>query len=70
MPWVHFRADFDWKPKPSVTHGYRAGMVCLVTRACAAHAIAGDKAETAKRPDHVSGKTVVAHRIPEAGKGR
>jgi hypothetical protein len=50
MPWVRFTADMDWKPKPAVTIGYKAGMVRLVTRACAAKAFAVGKAEKTERP--------------------
>jgi HK97 gp10 family phage protein len=33
MVWVTFTRDFDFKPKPSVTIGYRAGMTANVTAA-------------------------------------
>lgn len=39
MVWVRFTADMDWKPRPSVTIAYEAGMVCNVTRAAAKAAI-------------------------------
>lgn len=42
--WVRFTADFDWKPAPSVTIGYLAGMTQNVTRRCAERAFAKNKA--------------------------
>jgi head-tail adaptor len=30
MAWVRFKADFDWKPKLSVTIGYKAGIAARV----------------------------------------
>lgn len=44
MVWVRFTAAMDWKPRPSVTIGYLAGMDVNVTRACADRALAGGKA--------------------------
>ena len=51
MPWVRFTADFDFKPRPTVTIAYLAGDVRNVTRSCAAAAIASGKAERTVRPD-------------------
>ncbi len=48
--WVRFLADYDWKPKPSVTIAYTAGSVANVTRMCAAKALALGKAEKTERP--------------------
>ncbi|SMQ65882.1 hypothetical protein SAMN06295905_1340 [Devosia lucknowensis] len=45
MPWVRFKADFDWRPKPGVTIAYLAGMHLLVTTRCSSAAIGADKAE-------------------------
>ena len=39
MAWVRFLADYDHKPKPSVTIAYKAGAVMNVTRTCAARAV-------------------------------
>lgn len=44
MARVRFIADFDYKPLPSMTIAYRAGMVCVVKRECADQAIAAGKA--------------------------
>lgn len=44
MPWLRFTGNFDWKPKASVTLGYRVGDVCNVTRGCAEKALAAGKA--------------------------
>jgi len=44
MARVRFTHDFDYKPLPSVTIAYRAGMVCVVKRQCADQAIAANKA--------------------------
>ncbi|QIG68725.1 hypothetical protein EVB67_075 [Rhizobium phage RHph_TM3_3_14B] len=57
MPWVRFTADMDWKPKPAVTIAYKAGMVRLVTRACAAKATDAGKAEKTERPSNDGRKT-------------
>ena len=48
--WVKFTKDFDFKPKPTVTKAYKAGMVENVTQACAEQAIALGKAEKTARP--------------------
>lgn len=50
MAWVRFTADFDFKPKPTVTIAYREGHVLNVTSACAAKAIAAGKAVRMKKP--------------------
>lgn len=50
MPWVRFVADFDFKPKPGITIGYRAGYVGLVSRSCAEKAKARGCAVTVGRP--------------------
>lgn len=47
--WVRFTANFDFKPKASVTLAYLAGQERNVTRACAAQAIAAGKAVAIKR---------------------
>lgn len=44
MAWVRFTADMDWKPKPSVTVAYLAGMKRNVPSPAAAAAIAAGKA--------------------------
>lgn len=49
MPKVRFVEDFDYKPIPSCTIAYRAGMVITVKRDCAAKAIAAGKAEAVLR---------------------
>lgn len=57
MPWIRFSADFDWSPpayRNRVTIAYKAGMVQLVTRACADKATAKGAASPTKRP--LSGK--------------
>lgn len=50
MPWVRFTADFDFKPMPAVTYGYRAGHVGNVTTPCATAAVAAGKAVRMKKP--------------------
>lgn len=50
MPRVKFLADFDWKPTPQTTIGYRAGQMVLVTTPCAEKAIALGKAERVDLP--------------------
>jgi hypothetical protein len=44
MAWVRFKADFDWKPKLSVTIGYKAGMALNVPAAAARAAVESGKA--------------------------
>ncbi len=44
MARLRFIADFDYKPLPSVTIAYRAGMTCVVKRDCYDQAIAAGKA--------------------------
>lgn len=44
MAWIRLTADFDWKPRPSVTIALLSGQVRNVTRACAAAAVAKGKA--------------------------
>jgi hypothetical protein len=54
MVWLRFIADMDWKPKESVTLGYRVGDVANVTRGCAAKALREKKAvRMVKRSRHV-----------------
>lgn len=50
MPWVRFTADFDWKPKPTVTMAYKAGDTKLVTTPCARQAKALGRAEPVRKP--------------------
>jgi hypothetical protein len=53
VPWVRFTGDFDWSPPERggrVTIAYRAGMVLLVTTACATAAAAADRAQHTMRP--------------------
>lgn len=52
MPWVRFTADFDWKPTPQVTIGYRAGTEKLVTTPCAQAAAVARKAVKGKAKTH------------------
>jgi hypothetical protein len=66
MPWVRFLADFDWKPMPAVTVAYKANMVRLVTRDCAAVAVAAAKAINTERPANVSGKNAREAALPAA----
>lgn len=54
MAWVRFTADFDFKPKPTVTLAYLAGQVRNVPRACADLAVAKSKATRMKRPSRNS----------------
>jgi hypothetical protein len=55
MPWVEFTSDFDWfvpRLRGRVLIAYRTGMRSLVSRDCAATAIAGGKARAIeRRPD-------------------
>lgn len=48
MARVKFTADFDYRPTPSVTIAYLAGMEQTVKRECADQAIAAGKAEEVK----------------------
>ena len=41
---MRFTADFDYKPTPSATIAYKAGMELTVKRECAEQAIAANKA--------------------------
>jgi len=50
MPEIKFIRDFDWKPVPGYTTAYKAGMVALVTTACAKTAIATGRAEAVVAP--------------------
>ncbi|THV13733.1 hypothetical protein [Rhizobium rhizophilum] len=56
MARVLFTYDFDYKPTPQVTIGYRAGMKKTVKRDCAERAIAAGKAVSLDRasPNEVS----------------
>lgn len=56
MAKVLFTHDFDYKPKPQVTIGYRAGMKKTVKRDCADRAVAAGKAVSIDRtiPKEVS----------------
>lgn len=56
MARVLFTRDFDYKPTPQVTIGYRAGMKKTVKRDCAERAIAAGKAVSIDRaiPKEVS----------------
>ena len=64
MPWVRFLADFDWKPMPAVTVAYKADMVRLVTRDCAAVAFAAGKAINTERPADASRKNAREAALP------
>ena len=50
MPWVRFVAPFDWRVSPRQFIAYEAGMVLLVTTACARAAKAAGAAESAVKP--------------------
>lgn len=50
MPVVRFFRNFDWKPTPSYTIGYKAGQELLVTTRCSDAAIAKGRAELVKKP--------------------
>lgn len=50
MPWLLFRRDFDFKPRPQFMICYRAGHRYLVTRACAAEAMLAGAGELCERP--------------------
>lgn len=65
MPWVRFLTNFDWKPKQQVTVGYLSSTTELVTRDCAAAAIAAGKATTSRRPADAGRKASIASRISE-----
>ncbi|UXS00830.1 hypothetical protein [Agrobacterium tumefaciens] len=47
MARVKFTADFDYKPVPQTTIGYKAGYEGTVRRECAMAAVAAGKAEWA-----------------------
>ncbi|WWT40017.1 hypothetical protein [Nostoc phage Nsp-JY10] len=49
MAKVLFTHDFDYKPTPRITIGYRAGMKKTVKRECADRAIASGKAVSLDR---------------------
>lgn len=68
MPWVNFTADFDWKPKPQVTIGYRKGQRFLVTTPCANAAIAKGVAVKLKTPGENNGNRSANNRIGKATK--
>ncbi|TXI03389.1 MAG: hypothetical protein E6Q76_13920 [Rhizobium sp.] len=60
MARVRFTADFDYKPLPSTTIAYRAGMVCVVKRECADQAIAAGKAvDFFRSKEAADGKTEI-----------
>lgn len=55
MPWIAFARDFDWRLPSARGHvviAYKAGMVELVSAACAAAAIAAGTATKTQRPEH------------------
>ncbi|WP_273785606.1 hypothetical protein [Brucella intermedia] len=62
MPWVHFTADFDWKPKPQVTIAYRKGRRLIVTTPCASAALAKGVAEKMKTPGKADGTKIKSSR--------
>lgn len=62
MPWVHFTADFDWKPKPQVTIAYREGQRFLVTTPCANAALAKGVAVKLKTPRKNDGAQIESDR--------
>lgn len=66
MPWVHFKAAFDWKPKPQVTIAHPAGFTGLVTTRCASAAIARGVAEKVKTPRKSDGDLRKSNRIEKA----
>jgi hypothetical protein len=66
MPWVHFTADFDWKPKPQVTIAYRKGQRLLVTTPCANVAFAKRVAEKLKTPRKTDGNRSAVNWTGEA----
>lgn len=49
MTWVRIKETFEWSPRYGVTISYRPG-VYNVTRACAARAIAAEKAVRVAKP--------------------
>lgn|GEM_PF-1818367 len=68
MPWVHFTAAFDWKPKPQVTIAYPAGFTGLVTTRCANAAESRKVAEIVPTPRKFDGKRSSNHRSRKASK--
>ncbi|WP_313760173.1 hypothetical protein [Rhizobium sp.] len=54
MARVRFTHDFDYKPTPQSTIGYKAGMELTVKRECADQAVAAGKAHEITA---ISGKT-------------
>lgn len=50
MAWIRFIADMDFKPRPSVTIAYKAGMVVNVTSACAAEAVRKKRGVRQRKP--------------------
>ena len=62
--WVRFVEDFDYKPRPSVTIGYRAGMHLNVKRECALQAISKNKAIAVDRDgrEMASGEGAIGRR--------
>lgn len=67
MTWVRFTADFDFKPKPSVTLAFLAGQESSVTRECAALAVERDKAVQLRKPSK-DAKPVEVHDDPSRRK--
>jgi len=53
---VRFTADFDYKPTPSITIAYKAGMEMTVKRECADQAIAAKKAIAATSATDTEGE--------------
>lgn len=54
--WVEFVEVFRWKPRPGVVIRYLPGMRLLVTRACAAAALAQGRAKKSSNPESRNGK--------------
>lgn len=49
MPRVRFTANFDFKPKPSVTQAFKAGEEKMVTTPCAEAAVKAGKGQIVKK---------------------
>lgn len=65
--WVEFLTTFRWRPSPSVSIRYSAGMRLLVTRRCGSAAIAKGAAKKSTKPGADDGEKLDNPQSGEAG---
>lgn len=53
MPWIHFTADFDFRPSRRLTLAYREGTTQLVPTAAALAAEAAGAGRRVSKPEEV-----------------